>query len=817
MRKNNIFIFLFMIISSQTFAQIWPSSLAGRWTFDNTSDLLAATIGNDLVLTGTQTIVPGTSAGDGAIAIGAGSYYTCKHGIPANGNGTKVNKYAIMFDIMVENPKIYHSFFQTDPGNTSDGDMFANPNNQIGIGVTGYSGFSLKANEWYRIVISVNLDSNIRYYVDGKLVLDGVSQAIDGRFSLDSTLLFFADEDGEDNLINVSQIALFNTSLTSAEVRNLSGFHDSNIKPYLQTPTPNSMYISWNSYENTTIVQYGTTPSLGSYTTGAFEDIGASPTINRWHTVKATGLIPNTRYYYRCISGTDTSEIFHFRTSPVSGISNIHIRFLKFGDNQTNALRSASIVDSSIILLKQLYGIDWSDSISFIMNSGDITGNGADLGSYMNEYFNSFSNLSAYIPSMVSIGNHEVENNYFYQFMKYEDLTGFNEKYYTFNLGSCQFIAMNTNGLYNDVSQTGWLQAQLDASANDSNIDFIFTYNHQPAHSEMWPDGNSSFVKDNLYPIEAGYPKMVMTTHGHAHCYERGTVRTTHSGNWDFRTVICGGSGGDLDRWGMYANQTDYPEIQKAIDNYCFMLVDVDMGAKTVKTNMYSIGNTDKPRNLESMDKWHRFLNQAAPNKPSAISPDGVATVTPTLIASAFSGLDTLMSSEFQLIPVSGDFSSPLIDITRDTEDYYGDSGVPNFQPINLNNGIDLKTYTVNPGILSLGQTYLWRMRYRDENVRWSEWSDTLQFTASTVGIYNFEDNSGVCVSLFPNPSSQIITIVVPEKSSIEISSISGQIIKTITSPGKETTIDIENLSKGLYFIKIKTGNSIAIKKFIKE
>ena len=816
MRKKSILIFVFFIFYSQVFAQVWPSSLAGRWTFDNTSDLLVAAIGNNLVLTGTHTIVPGTSAGDGAIAIGTGSYYTCKHGISANGSGTKVNEYAIMFDVMVENPKIYHSFFQTDPGNTSDGDMFANPNNQIGIGATGYSGFSLKANEWYRIVISVNLDSNIRYYVDGKLVFDGVSQAIDGRFSLDSTLLFFADEDGEDNLINVSQIAIFNASLTSAEVRNLSGFHDSNIKPYLQTPTPNSMYISWNSYENTsTIVLYGTTPSLGSSTTGAFEDIGTSPTINRWHTVKATGLSPSTRYYYRCISGTDTSEIFHFRTPPVSGISNGHIRFLKFGDNQTNALRSACIVDSSIVLLEQLYGINWPDSISFIMNSGDITGSGADLGSYMNEYFNSFSNLSAYIPSMVSIGNHEVENNQFYQFMKYEDLTGFNEKYYTFNLGSCQFIAMNTNGLYNDVSQTNWLQAQLDASANNSNIDFVFTYNHQPAHSEIWPDGNSSFVKDNLYPIEAGYPKMVMTTHGHSHCYERGTVKTTHSGNWDFRTVICGGSGGDLDRWGMYTNQTDYPEIQKAIDNYCFMLVDVDMGAKTVKTNMYSIGNTDKPRNLELMDKWHRFLNQAAPNKPSAIFPNGVATVTPTLTASAFSGLDTLMSSEFQLIPASGDFNSPLIDITRDAEDYYGDSGTPNFQPINLNNGIDLKTYTVDPGILSLGQTYLWRMRYRDENIRWSEWSDTLQFTTSTVGIYNFEDNSEV--PLFPNPSSQIVTIAVPEKSSIEISKINGQIVKTIISTGKETTIDIENLSTGFYLIKIKTGNRVVIKKFIKE
>ncbi|OFX32413.1 MAG: hypothetical protein A2X08_00870 [Bacteroidetes bacterium GWA2_32_17] len=811
-----ISIFVFIIISSQTFAQIWPSSLVGHWTFDNTSDLLHATIGNDMVLTGTHTAVSGSAVNDGAVAIDAGSYYTCTHGIPANGGGMYVNEYSIMFDVMVDNPQEYHCFYQTNQANSNDGDMFINPFNQIGISVTGYTGFSLKANEWYRIIITVDLNSSLRYYVDGKLVLDGVSQVTDGRYSLDPTILFFADDDGEDNLIYVAQLALFNTPLTAAEVRDLTGFHYSNIEPYLQTPTTNSIYISWNSYDNaSTIVQYGTTPSLGLYATGAYEDIGFIPTINRWHTVKVTGLLPDTRYYYSCNSGTDTSEIFHFRTPPNSGTANGHIRFLKFGDNQTYVLKSASIVDTSVFLLKQLYGNNWQDSISFVMNSGDICENGMDIGRYMNEYFNPFSSLSAYVPCMISIGNHEYENNYFYQFMKYEDLTGFNEKYYTFNLGNCQFIAMNTNGLYNDALQTNWLQTQLNTSAIDPNIDFIFTYNHQPAHSEIWPDGNSSYVNDYLYPIEASYPKMVMTTHGHSHCYERGTIRTTHSSNWDFRTVICGGAGGNLDRWGMYTNQTDYPEIQKSVDNYCFMLVDIDMNTKTVNTTMYSMGNPDKPRNLEVMDKWHRFLNQTAPDKPVAISPSGVATVTPILTASAFSGLDTLMSSEFQITPISGDFNSPLIDVIRDVEDYYGDSGIPNFYPVNLNNGIDLKTYTVNSGILLMNQTYLWRMRYRDQNVRWSDWSDTLLFLVSTVEIYSQDDNHGI--SIFPNPSTTKITIVVPEKATIEISTIEGQIIKTIYSDDLEMSIDLANISSGVYIIKVKNDKGIAVKKFIKQ
>ncbi|HQI71348.1 MAG TPA: fibronectin type III domain-containing protein, partial [Bacteroidales bacterium] len=418
--KKTLFLITFLVSNAIVFAQTWPTSLAGRWTFDNASNLLQATIGNNLVLTGTHAIVPGPVPGDGAIAIDAGSYYTCTHGIPANGGGSYVNEYSIMFDIMIDNPKEYHCLFQTNQSNSNDGDVFFNPNSQLGISATGYTGFSIKANNWYRVVVTVDLASSLRYYIDGKLVLDAVSQPIDGTYSLDPTVLFFADENGEDNMIYVAQVALFNTSLGAAEVLGLGGFHGSNITPYLQSPTISSNYISWNSYYSaSTVVQYGTTPGLGTSATGSYEDIGVSPTINRWHTVKLTGLSADTRYYYRCISGTDTSAIFHFRTPPAPGTQGKHIRFAKIGDTQTNTLTSTAIIDTIAYLFHQLYGPDWQDSVNFIMHSGDICENGADMGRYMNEHFNPHSSLSPYISTMISIGNHEGESNYFYSFMKY--------------------------------------------------------------------------------------------------------------------------------------------------------------------------------------------------------------------------------------------------------------------------------------------------------------------------------------------------------------------------------------------------------------
>lgn len=708
-------------------AQIWPAGLAGRWTFDNTANLLQATVGNNLALNGTHAAVPGAFPGDGAALIGLGSYYTCSHGIAANGGGSLVNEYSILFDVMIDNPKVYHSLFQTNMSNTNDGDGFINTNSQIGISATGYSGFACKARRWYRIVLTVDLGSSLRYYVDGHKVLEGTSQAVDGTYSLDPSVLFFADENGEDNNIYVSQLAIFNNCLTAAQVYGLGGFRSSDIQPYLQSPTVSFIYVSWYSLYNTgTSVQYGTTYLLGQQAIGTYQDIG----VVRWHSVNVTGLTADTKYYYRCISGTDTSAMSSFCTPPLPTATGKHIRFLKFGDSQDDAIRSAMIADTAVWLMKQLYGNNWYDSINLVMHSGDLTQDGATLATFMNEYFNTFSVLSSHIPFMVSIGNHEGESSNYYNFMKYEGFTGFNERYYTYNLGNCQFLALNTSGLYNNILQTNWVQNQLNASASDPDIDFVFCHSHHPAHSEIWPDGNSSYVQDNLLPLFKTYPKMVMYTYGHSHNFERGVIRSTHAGNWDFRTVLSGGAGGPLDRWGMYTNQQDYPENQKSIDNYNFLLVDVNMDQQTVKTYTYSLGNTDRPRNVELIDKWHRYLNQPAPVKPLALAPSSSASLTPTLISGPFNGQDTLMSSEFQLVATTGSFSSPLIDVSRDSEDFYGDSGSPLFNPMNLNTGINLKRYTVLAGLLTSGQTYMWRVRFRDKNVRWSDWSDPLTFTA---------------------------------------------------------------------------------------
>ena len=77
--------------------------------------------------------------------------------------------------------------------------------------------------------------------------------------------------------------------------------------------------------------------------------------------------------------------------------------------------------------------------------------------------------------------------------------------------------------------------------------------------------------------------------------------------------------------------------------------------------------------------------------------------------------------------------------------------------------------------------------------------------------IKNFETD------VFPNPATDKITINAPAKSDIEIINIRGQIVKKMTINDNNKDIDISNLSKGVYIIKIVTNKEIMTKKFIKE
>lgn len=72
-------------------------------------------------------------------------------------------------------------------------------------------------------------------------------------------------------------------------------------------------------------------------------------------------------------------------------------------------------------------------------------------------------------------------------------------------------------------------------------------------------------------------------------------------------------------------------------------------------------------------------------------------------------------------------------------------------------------------------------------------------------------------MGIYPNPATNKLTIEIQQRFEIEILNSVGQIISTIYSNDKKMTIDIGNLSNGVYIIRARTDKGIVTKKIIKQ
>ncbi len=73
-------------------------------------------------------------------------------------------------------------------------------------------------------------------------------------------------------------------------------------------------------------------------------------------------------------------------------------------------------------------------------------------------------------------------------------------------------------------------------------------------------------------------------------------------------------------------------------------------------------------------------------------------------------------------------------------------------------------------------------------------------------------------IEIFPNPANEFVSISnSTDKFSYEIINVNGLIIEKQNVEGNKTYIDISKINNGIYFIKIKTGNKVIIKKLIIE
>lgn len=96
-------------------------------------------------------------------------------------------------------------------------------------------------------------------------------------------------------------------------------------------------------------------------------------------------------------------------------------------------------------------------------------------------------------------------------------------------------------------------------------------------------------------------------------------------------------------------------------------------------------------------------------------------------------------------------------------------------------------------------------------------WLFLRRHTFASAGINDQNDLSNNLL-IYPNPAKNDLYIEINEQAEIEISNIQGQLMVTTFSKGYDNlNVDVSAFTAGIYFIKIKTKNGMAVKKFIKD
>src|SRR6185436_5764649 len=99
-----------------------------------------------------------------------GTWFSLSHGLGANGGGSLLDQYTLIFDVMFPSrPSGWAVLYQISAANNNDGEWFVNPSQ--GLGISGNYGGTVADGTWNRLALVVNnLTGTFTSYINGTQV-----------------------------------------------------------------------------------------------------------------------------------------------------------------------------------------------------------------------------------------------------------------------------------------------------------------------------------------------------------------------------------------------------------------------------------------------------------------------------------------------------------------------------------------------------------------------------------------------------------------------------------------------------------------------
>ena len=290
-------------------------------------------------------------------------------------------------------------------------------------------------------------------------------------------------------------------------------------QPYLQALTDSTVVVRWEtSTAQAGMVEYGQTAIYNRKV--SHSDLTVD------HELTLTRLQMDTLYYYRAVSGSDTSAGATFHSN-VTG--DRPFRFFVHGDDRSDRAAHQRVVNRMLLA---------SPKANLALNVGDLTYRGS--GSGYRTFFDAERELMRRLPMYPALGNHDTRKmaNWF-RFFALPN----NERWYTVRYGNSAFHCLDNYSSYTPGSpQYEWLVSELRADSADSSLRHIFVWFHDPPYTTNASHNSNAIVRQYLCPLFERF-HVAIVFQGHVHCYEHSLFNGVHY-------VVSGGGGAPLHtRW----------------------------------------------------------------------------------------------------------------------------------------------------------------------------------------------------------------------------------------------------------------------------
>jgi len=87
---------------------------------------------------------------------------------------------------------------------------------------------------------------------------------------------------------------------------------------------------------------------------------------------------------------------------------------------------------------------------------------------------------------------------------------------------------------------------------------------------------------------------------------------------------------------------------------------------------------------------------------------------------------------------------------------------------------------------------------------------------STSVGLKEITKEPSI-ISVFPNPASEYIIVNSQTKQDIFIYDLTGKVVKQFKAQNSEFKIEVGDLEKGIYLVKVGTVNGVATQKLVIE